>query len=291
MVQRMKDYGHQKYLNKKMEIVCHRCISELDFKQLVQKSEDLENELCSWINHVWLCRKKYYHLNFYTNQQLVILKNEINAIEKNDNAVAGSQLFNLLYSVTGRFFKSTFAIRRILREDDSENNHFDDLDSGDEVFSEQQNSLVENSTATDSFVHNHSDNTTPLDIAIDELREELKDIFTELVDMAYEKELAYEAVLQEKNTDVYEAIDWCDDKNADDEFIEKLRQNWQIGRYSEVLIEDNCVSQFSSEETNLEYADFSEIGRVFAPFHYSSHTKMLVNHYYTCVFEFLFLFY
>ncbi len=272
MVQRMKDYGHQKYLSIKMEILCHRYISELDFKQLVQKSEDLVTELCSWINHVWLCRKKYYHLNFYTNQQLVILKNEINAIEKNDNAVAGSQLFNLLYSVTGRFFKSTFAIRRMLREDGSENNDFDDLDSGDEVFSEHQNSFVENSTATDSFAHNCSDNT--LDIAIDELREEQKHIFTELVDMAYEKELAYEAVIQEENTDIYEAIDWCDDKNADDEFIEKLRQNWQIGRYSEVLIEDNCVSQISSEETNHEYADFSEIGRVFAPFHYSSRTKM-----------------
>ena len=275
MLQRMKDYGHQRYLNNKIEILCHTYISETDFKKLVEKSNQLENELCSWINHVWHCRQKYYHLNFYTNQQLVILKNEIESLEKDANAVAGSQLFNLLYSITGRFIRSSFLIRRILRGDESAHLDIEDCSSDDGILSEQtSNSSAQESMDLDLTVPEDSDDAT-LDKAIAELNEEQKTIFTELVDMDYDKELAYEAVIQEEITDVYNATEWCDDKALDDEFIETLQQKWQIGQSTDIEIEDNSVLvSFHSEEANLEY-DLSEIGQVFAPFHYTNHNKML----------------
>ena len=270
MVQRMNDYGYQRYLEKNIEILCHQYASDIDLKRLFELTDNLANELCSWINHVWLCRQKYYHLNFYTNQQLVILKNEIEILEKDPNAVAGSQLFSLLHSITGRFFRSTFFIRQILcGEEETEFHHLDD----DELTSQNYDSLVQSSMDLEPSQQDLSDEDA-LDKAINELNEVQKSIFAEMVDMDYEKELVYEAVNQEENTNIFNAIDWCDNKSLDMEYISSLHQKWQTGSHTEILIEENSFSQSYSDEVNSYEYSISEIGRVFAPFHEGNHSKM-----------------
>ena len=270
-MQKLKDYGHKEYMNCKMEFMCAAYTTKQDFGKMIECGQAIESELCHWINHVWHCRQTYYCLNFFTNQQLVILRNELEALQNDKNASAGSQLLHLLCSITGRSLKSTYIIRRILNGENVESPLMEDTLLDDvEVTSCKglepescSNNVVEEESFVDKF-----------ETAVQELNETQKEVYFDLEDMNYDKYLAFEAVMKTEDVEVYSAMEWCDNHLLDDDFNLKLQEKWKkVTTYLPVI---ENISENHTESLNT-YDKMSEIGNFFIPFHYTSHRQR-----YTC---------
>ena len=269
VVQKLKDYGHTQYLNWSTEISCSRYFSEDDFRELIELVDSLENELACLINYVWHCRQKFYHLNLYTNQQLLLLREKLTKLHDDDTADAGSQLFNLLHSITGRLITSTFLIRKVFKGESVNNPEYTDgIDESN--ISDDENILLHKSQESDVSIQSPVD-SSPLEREIQKLSDEERDIFTELTEeMEYDEVLSLEALKQADECSIYKAMTWCNDHSSDSEFLEVLKQKWQIGMpnageherdsYDTVPLQQDQLYQLSSE------AEFTQIGSFFYPF-------------------------
>lgn len=255
----------------KVEFMCAAYATKEDFGKMIEYGQAIENELCHWINHVWHCRQTYYCLNFFTNQQLVILRNELEALQHDKNASAGSQLFHLLCSITGRSLKSTYIIRRILNGENvdsplTEDTHLDDVEvtSCKALESESCSNGVEEEISVDKF-----------ETAVQELNETQKEVYCELQGMNFDKYLAFEAVTKTEDVEVYSAMEWCDDHLLEDDFNLELQEKWKkVTAYPPVIAEN--ISENHTEILN-SCDKISEIGNFFIPFHYTSHRQRYSN--------------
>lgn len=72
------------------------CIEPQD---LEYHKDVMESDLIEWLNQVERSRKMYYHLNYFTAEQLVLLRKELGSLKANPNSSVNPQLYCLLQSV------------------------------------------------------------------------------------------------------------------------------------------------------------------------------------------------
>ena len=270
LVQRLKEYGHMKYLEWSTCLPCAQLLH--DRRKLQQLSEELEKDLYYWIFHIWNCRQKFYELNFYTNDQLITLRKDISSIRDDITKDANSQLLLLLHSVTGQFFSSTLFIRKALQSTGGVDKEFPDT-----LYSEQfVGRALEDNNLNGNVVDElemppdlNADNSSYpllLDQAIQNLDETAKKIFVELESFRYEKILALEATKNPLINDVYTAMEWCDEKGLDEEFLQSLKQKWAIYSHDIPGDETHLVSEQTAPISLQDLSDFHAIGNFFYPF-------------------------
>ena len=269
VVQKLKDYGHTHYLSWSTVISCSQYCTEDEFVELVKLADLLENELACSINYVWRCRQRFYHLNFYTNQQLLLLREKLKTLQDDIKAVADSQLFHLLQSITGHLITSTFLIRKVLKGEAIDSlEYVDDIDES--KMSDDEEVLLHKSQGSNVSIEIPTD-SSPLEKAIQELSTEEHGVFTELTEqMEYDKVLSLEAVKQADECDIYSTMEWCEDHSSDTEFLKGLNQKWQIdvsnvGKSMRDLC-DTVPLQLEGQYDLSSEAEFIEIGSFFYPF-------------------------
>ena len=265
VMQKLKDYGHIKYLTWSQEFSCSDYCATEDFGKLVQITDSLENELLQLINHVWQCRQKFYYLNFYTNQQLMLLRMELTALQDDPTADANPQLFHLLQSVTGHFLTSTFSIRKALKGENIETSH--DCQEEPALDSDKQISIQ---TQVDSEAP--SVGQSCLDKAIGEFTESELKIFTELTEqMNYDKVLSVKAIQQIDACDleVFTAMEWCDN-HMDEQFLQNLNQEWEVETSRESQLINSSQDELPQHDERIhktfKEGEFKQIGAFFIPF-------------------------
>ena len=274
LVQRLKEYGHMNYLEWSTCLPCAQLLH--DQRKLQQISEELEEDLYYWISHIWNCRQKFYELNLYTNDQLITLRKDISSIRDDVNKDANSQLLLLLHSVTGQFFSSTLFIRKALQSTGSVDEEFPDT-----LYSEQfagialeditlDENVVDDLETPQDIITDNSDEPSLLDQAIQDLDETANEIFVELDSCGYEKMLALEAANTPDITDLYSAMEWCDEKGLDEDFLQSLKQKWAISSHDiENAIpgdDTHLVSEQTAPVSLQDVSDFHAIGNFFYPF-------------------------
>ena len=79
---------------------------------------EMEEALANWQRSVQSHRKKYPHLNYYTSQQLLDLRQEFGKLKKNPNSKASTKLKQLLLSVTPQPDQSkiTIALTNVMKQ-------------------------------------------------------------------------------------------------------------------------------------------------------------------------------
>ena len=91
----LQQAGNVKYIGFKMRFGC-ACIKPTDLEDYIER---MQSDLDNWLYHVEKCRKQYYHLNYFTAKQLVLLRKELGSLKANPESSANPQLYCLLQSV------------------------------------------------------------------------------------------------------------------------------------------------------------------------------------------------
>ena len=91
----LQQAGNVKYIRFKMRFGC-ACIKPTDLEDYVDR---MQSDLDNWLYQVEKCRKQYYHLNYFTAKQLVLLRKELGSLKANPESSANPQLYCLLQSV------------------------------------------------------------------------------------------------------------------------------------------------------------------------------------------------
>ena len=210
IVKKLKEYGHMDYMKYDENFACSNFLGDLSGLDTIV--EQLESTLNTWINYIWSCRYEYPHLNFYTTNQLILLRKEFTAIQNDENHELSLEVFRLLYSTIGEPVDSTVLVKKSLADDD------DDNQVDENTKEENASSNVVADKGTDQNVE------TKLSQAIDSLTDEQRKTYDELMKSGYDDYLLIEAITVQNLTDVYTAMEWCDELPEDD--IADLQKKW-----------------------------------------------------------------
>ena len=212
IVKKLKEYGHMDYMKYDENFACSNFLGDLSGLDTIV--EKLESTLNTWINYIWSCRYEYPHLNFYTTNQLILLRKEFTAIQNDKNYKLSLEVFRLLYSTIGEPVDSTVLVKKSLADDDD-----DDDDQVDET-------AIEENASSNVVADKEADQNveTKLSQAIDSLTNEQRKTYDELMKSNYDDYLLIEAITVQNLTNVYTAMVWCDELPEDD--IADLQKKW-----------------------------------------------------------------
>ena len=176
----LQQAGNIKYIGFEMKFSC-ACVEATDLEDYIDM---MERDLNTWLHQVERSRKKYYHLNYFTAEQLVLLRKELGSVRTNPKLSVNPQLHCLLQSVC---LLPTLEIIR----------HALEITEG-----EQSLSLK---TKTDQSCKESIISTT---LKYESLSEKQKEIYKELKEQDFQDKLILDA-LAEVEEDEEEARDWC----------------------------------------------------------------------------------
>ena len=203
-IQKLKEYGHMAFLNWSTSIPCSTYLN--DPSHLDEMIDEFENVLMDWIYNVWSCRYHYSELNFYTTNQLILLRKEFTLIQQNKSCEISPQVFHLLCSAVGKPVDSTMLIKKALTEDwnDFKNSEEDILDLP--IADTSQDVVIQKEEKTQIV--------TKISQARDQLTNAQMEVFDELTSCGYDDYIILEAISLGKS-DVYTAMDWIDELSND----------------------------------------------------------------------------
>jgi len=155
-------YVHRLHWNKQFHCSKDQLEGESIAIELAAESKSMENCYSNWKKKVSDARKEYRELNFFTTQQLILLRKEIaTACHSKDLLVSNLQVLTLLESVRPNLDTDQLksAIERAFRETelfDKEKGTADDLPSFSQV-----PSVAECGTRSSAFDNNNFISTSP----------------------------------------------------------------------------------------------------------------------------------
>lgn len=259
-IQKLKEYGHMSFLKHEISLPCSNYLQDLS--SLDCKVGEQENTLNVWINYVWSCRYNYPHLNFYTTNQLMLLRKELSNIHRQETHEISLQAFRLLHSTVGKPVDSTMLVKKALN--DEVHNLIDD-DCQEEL--ETVASLDEEFVASPENLVNEEVQESKIAEATQALNDEQKKLFDELINCSYEDYVVLEAITNGKN-DVFTAMEWCDELSEDEKAdIESKWLGCESSFSSAVVIATEATmapsSNLQHQSFYSEYIDTSRIANYF----------------------------
>ena len=93
---KLQEAGYVDYTHFRLECGCSQ-YKKAEFDKMIL---EMEEALTNWQRSVQSHRKKYSHLNYYTSQQLLDLRQEFGKLKRNLDSTASTKLKQLLLSVT-----------------------------------------------------------------------------------------------------------------------------------------------------------------------------------------------
>lgn len=194
------------FLNWSISLPCLMYLSDLGL--LDKKIDEFETKLMSWIHYIWECRYRYPELNFYTTNQLILLRKEFTNIHQDKDDQINHQVFHLLHSIAKRPVESSMLIKKVLKEDV--------LEDKMKVQPKDVPSMPNSNNVIASSI-DQKDEKTNICHGIQKLTNEQKEIFDELLqNFGYPDFIILEALLHQNYSDVYSAMGWIDDVTNDD---------------------------------------------------------------------------
>ena len=93
---KLQEAGYVDYTHFRLECGCSQ-YKKAEYDKMIL---EMEEALANWQRSVQSHRKKYSHLNYYTSQQLLDLRQEFGKLKRNLDSTASTKLKQLLLSVT-----------------------------------------------------------------------------------------------------------------------------------------------------------------------------------------------
>ena len=211
-VQKLKDFGHLEYLDWEKRYHCSEYIQNLE--SLDQEIFTLERILVSWMYNVWNCRYEFPELNYYTTEQLIVLRRELTLLKNDPSKEVNPQVFYLLHSVIGEPVDSTMLLKKGLKCDEKFSIVQEDIEKDNPSSSIDLDSLISADDAT-SLNSSDTENISKLQEAINNLNEKEREIYNELVSCGYDDYKCVEA--STLHDDIYNAMEWCDELDEKEE--------------------------------------------------------------------------
>ena len=213
-IHKLSIYGHMAFLKSSVSLPCSKYLHDLD--TLDKMTHDFESILFSWIKYIWSCRYRYSELNFYATNQLILLRQELTFLLKNESYQVIPQVFHLLHSTAGKPVDSTVLLRKVLTQNLQ--------DDDDILLPSQDQIMLEFSEQSFDDVQKNEKKASKILSSIEGLDDTQKKLFDELINCGYEDFLILEAILHQKISDVYSAMEWIDDCPNDE--LAKFEQFW-----------------------------------------------------------------
>ncbi|XP_019856423.1 PREDICTED: uncharacterized protein LOC109584956 [Amphimedon queenslandica] len=220
VVQKLKEYGHMKYLVWQRTLACSDFVSDL--ASLDKQIEELEQTLSKWIGYVWRCRHQYSELNYYKTNQLIVLREELTKVDQDENHEISLQVFHLLNSTIGKPLESELIVRKALK--------------GDVSLDDESLSVKEEFTTTESApppVQSVETNIEPEEISkvsqsLAKVRSDdcMNKLYEEADVLGYPEYLILEALLNQNITDIFDMMEWYDELTDDD--TDKYQKEWMV---------------------------------------------------------------
>ena len=194
-------YGHMAFLKWSVSLPCSKYLHELD--SLDKMTREFESILFNWIKYIWSCRYRYSELNYYATNQLILLRKELTFLLQNEWYQVIPQVFHLLHSTAGKPVDSTMLLRKVLTQN---------LQEGDDIALPFQDQIMfEISEQSFDDVQQNEKKKSKISSSIEGLDDTQKKLFDELISCGYEDFLILEAILHQKISDIYNAMEWIDD--------------------------------------------------------------------------------
>lgn len=240
-VQKLKDFGHFTYLRWKKVYPCS--LYRHNVNDLDEEIKKLELVLVGWIYYTWTCRYQYPELNFYTTDQLVILRKELTKMKINEANEINPQLFYLLQSIVGEPVGSTMLLRKGLNYDENES-----LPQVPQAIHGVEN--VQSFTSYVETPHIQDIDSSLVIQEISELNDDQRKIFDELSSCGYKEYIILEAIIKQNISDVYTAMDWCDELGIDDELV--IEKTWFTDNSPSLSREQSLLDASLEQEVQLK---------------------------------------
>ena len=173
----LQQAGNIKYIGFEMKFSC-ACVEATDLEDYIDM---MERDLITWLHQVERSRKKYYHLNYFTAEQLVLLRKELRSVKTNPKLLVNPQLYCLLQSVC--LLPTLEIIRHTLE------------------ITEEKQSISLKAKADQSC-------KVCTTFKYESLSDKQKEIYKELKEQDFHEKLILDA-LAEVEEDEEEARDWC----------------------------------------------------------------------------------
>lgn len=235
-IQKLKEYGHMKYLAWQMTLACSDFVNDL--ASLDDKIEELEQQLSSWISYVWRCRHHYSELNFYKTSQLIALREELTKVENNDDHEISLHVFHLLNSVIGKPLESALVVKKALKGEI----HDDDKNANQK----QELTVTETASEQTQFTElkDKPEVLSKISQALAQIKsnDSMSEVYNEAIKLGYEDYLIVQALLHEDIKDIFEMMDWYDD--LEDEDYDKYQKEWMV---NEAETKKNSTKESTSD--------------------------------------------
>ena len=234
-IHKLKIFGHMAFLKWSISLPCSTYL--YDLCHLDNKIDEYETFLINWIHYIWKCRYHYPELNFYSTNQLILLRKELTSIQQDKCDQINPQVFHLLHSIARRPVESTMLIKKVLKGGV--------LDDEDEAMPKSVPLVLNSNQAiASSFEQKSSDQeASKVFYAIQNLTNEEKKLFNELKNYGYDDFIILEAIYQ-NISDIYTATDWIDSLNNDT--VTKFESQWIVKKASPITTVKS-IEQFTME--------------------------------------------
>lgn len=236
-VQKLKEYGHMKYLTWRRTLACSNFVNDL--KSLDKKIEELEQQLSTWISYVWRCRYHYSELNFYKSSQLIALREELTKVEKNEDHQISHHVFHLLNSAIGKPLESELIVRKALKGETLE-----DKD-------DQEQELATKKPSSEQTIKTivMPEAVSKVSLALAKVRDDnaMSKVYDEAIKLGYEDYLILQALLHENITDIFVMMEWHDELLDDQN--DKFQKEWMVNE-AETKKKNESTSDLQMVSTN-----------------------------------------
>ena len=246
-IQKLKDFGHLGYLEWVGEYHCSEYIQDLE--SLDKEICNLEKILVGWMYNVWNCRSQFPELNYYTTEQVIVLRKELTSVKNDPSKEVNPQVFYLLHSVVGEPVDSTMLLKKGLKCDEKFDIIQKDIeeDNTSSVSIEVAQPVISVDDALSLKVSDTED-ISILQEAINNFKEKEREVYNELVSCGYDNYKCVEASIL--HNDIYSAMEWCDELNEKEEAI--LRNKYLPGQTtatstSSLSLSENCSLIFTEQ--------------------------------------------
>ena len=224
-LQQLQHAGHTKYISWSLTFTC----SKISIEALTNQATSMEEELSNTLGLIKEQRHKFHAINYFTTQQLLLIRCELGILKQNKSAEVTPQLLSLLTSfslqITANDIKNaveevctSFSEQAVCMKEENEVVEVQSSTASEDKMVEGTFDAAEkeNQLAGGELVEKEHKNLGEL---IQELTNDEDEIFVQLLGLGYSKVACYHAVKHAflsaenaKNDDILDvAMDWCFD--------------------------------------------------------------------------------